>query len=788
MLFNLKTIIYKLLATSLVFTVFLSHSTSNAKIVEMTDDANLSHRNTNLTPAFANGDTIKVMKDGLSLRTLSTESCSIDLNGHNMRKVWESNYPIHIGSIANGLLDYLSRHRYNTYIELTGHAGEGRIPQANDYSGVRAFDISNENIIIINAPITLSAYVSSSDFQQDIGSLNINDQVTWLNPVHPRPSPLYDNQYWNTLGDFSNINIRDNSSFTVGVDNVDFSHNINFTGSGGSFTLIGQNQTISGTINFNGSGTRLNINGTGTSITGARLNINGTDTSIIGNQNLQNPIINLGLNQLEFRGDVTTAGTMTLIVKHNDVLDGSIKITDGNLDLSKLDHLRITPIVNINDILDKHYSYKLIAENGGTITPISVKKIIIDDKEQLNRYVNYSVDGDLILHLTDIADEVLKEDVIDWSNIPNNPFAAHEVHAVDVLIGMEHNQYNDGVLFINNLGFSTQTRTKEILDKLITSIPPKNNYVNQHIGIVLAINNSNLNRRIAPVSAGSEDWKKDFGMWVSPLYNSSKQEENSGVSGYKSKSQGIMFGADTVINDSYLVGLSYGQIFSKMTYRNLKAGDNTKSLMNIFSLYGSYNNTSSAWFTEGILSYANSRIKNCSNRLIYDGSIEVALGKYKSRAYSGQLVEGYNFYYDKNITFSPIAGVRYAGIRDKSYIEQNTNFQNLSVRDIKYNKFEGIVGLRGTVHKEYNNWLLIPSVHTYLDYTFKGKVPDVPVILDGMNTSIMTKHSKLSKTLLTIGGNLRVQHGKMDFSFRYDSFFAKKYHAYQVSINAKVHL
>lgn len=749
-----------------------------AAIVNMTGNVSFDNHSLNFNPIFNNGDTIVVSSPGtmnIPFGKNNTVIQALVTNNQVSSINIDPNRYLTIGSISGankvGSININANYAYSSYLLLTGTAGENNIISANDYSGLKRIYVYNYanaaahlqgSYITINAPITLDALIDVDTGCRS--NLNINNKVILNNTV------TINNKNMTTSISQGNSLTLNKEQGLVSKSGGQFVFNI---GENSNLNINGNNITIPGTINFNGSAARLNINGTG--------------TSIIGNQNLQNPIINLGTNQLEFRGDVTTAGTMTLIVKHNNVLDGRIKITDGNLDLSQLDNLMITPIVNLHDMPDKHYSYKLIEENGGTITPISVDKIIIDDKEQLNRYVNYSVNGDLILHLTNIADAKLQNDVNDWSNIPDNQYASEEVHAVDQLINMNNNLPTDRVLFINNLGFSTPIRAKETLDKVITAIPPKNNYVIHHIGTMLAINNSHLNRRMSPVSAGSEDWKKDFGMWVSPVYNSSKQEENSGVSGYKAKSQGIMFGADTVINDSYLVGLAYGQVFNKMTYRNLKAGDNTKNIMHIFSLYGS-NNASSAWFTEGILSYANSRIKNRSNRLIYDGSVGVALGKYKSRAYSGQLVEGYNFYYDKNITFSPVVGVRYAGIRDKSYIEQNTSFQNLSVRGIKYNKFEGIVGLRGTVHKEYNNWLLIPSVYTYLDYTFKGKVPNVPVIVEGVKDSLITKHSKLSKTLLTLGGNLRIQGGKIEFGFTYDSFLAKKYHAYQVSMNAKVHL
>lgn len=295
---------------------------------------------------------------------------------------------------------------------------------------------------------------------------------------------------------------------------------------------------------------------------------------------------------------------------------------------------------------------------------------------------------------------------------------------------------------------------------------------------------------MAPVSAGDvEAVDNKYGVWISPIYNRSMQKHELGLSGYRSKAQGIVFGADSLINDDYLVGISYGQIYNKLTYRNFKTGDNTKGLTNIFSVYGSSNNINNPWFTEGILSYANTRLKNRSARLIYDGSQEVALGKYKSRAYSGQIIEGYNFQYGNSIILSPLVGLRYSHYRDASYKETGTSFQNLLIKGKKYDKFEGILGARTSVAKEYFGWTIIPELHAYLDYNFnKNKNIRMDAMLQGINAPIPTKQYKASRALYTIGSNVTIKRGKMEFGLGVDAILAKKYYAYQGTLKIKANI
>lgn len=50
---------------------------------------------------------------------------------------------------------------------------------------------------------------------------------------------------------------------------------------------------------------------------------------------------------------------------------------------------------------------------------------------------------------------------------------------------------------------------------------------------------------------------------------------------------------------------------------------------------------------------------------------------------------------------SPLAGLRYSHFRDASYSETGTSFQNLAIGGKKYNKFEGILGLRASIKIGY---------------------------------------------------------------------------------------
>ncbi|XVN42599.1 MAG: autotransporter outer membrane beta-barrel domain-containing protein [Candidatus Rickettsia vulgarisii] len=351
---------------------------------------------------------------------------------------------------------------------------------------------------------------------------------------------------------------------------------------------------------------------------------------------------------------------------------------------------------------------------------------------------------------------------------------------------LNNGQLSDAIILLNDLGLSNIERARETLDRIITAVPPRVNDYHQQTRTTFHLTNSEISKRMTPVSAGCDDYSKSYGLWVSPIYSRGIKRTEGGVSGYRSKAQGMVFWIDTLINDTYLVGLYYGQIYDKLTYRNLKYGDNTKGLTNIFSLYGAYNEPSSPWFTEGVLSYANTRIKDRSGRRIYNGNIETALGKYKSRAYSGQVIEGYNFNLANGLMLSPVAGLRYSYFRDASYQETGTRFQNLLMKGKSYGKFEGILGFRTSGGVEFIKLALMPELHDYLDYNFTNKrSPTIAATIQGISAPLATKQYKTSRALYTIGGSLTTKYRKVELGVGFDAFLAKKYYAYQGSLKVR---
>jgi outer membrane autotransporter protein len=193
------------------------------------------------------------------------------------------------------------------------------------------------------------------------------------------------------------------------------------------------------------------------------------------------------------------------------------------------------------------------------------------------------------------------------------------------------------------------------------------------------------------------------------------------------------------------------------------------------------------WFTEALASYGITNVKNSENRLTSSG-MEIASAKYKSQSYSGQILGGYNYQCSNDVMLSPVAGLRYSTFNDSAYTETGTRFQNLTVNKRSYNNFEGILGLRTGKTFDVREVVLMPEIHGYVNYNFKGKSPLTEATLDGIDTPLPNVQPKTTKTFFTVGTSLTAKHNRMEYGIAYNATMANKYLAQQGSIKLRINL
>jgi len=302
-------------------------------------------------------------------------------------------------------------------------------------------------------------------------------------------------------------------------------------------------------------------------------------------------------------------------------------------------------------------------------------------------------------------------------------------------------------------------------------------------------NNSGENRRgRTPVAAGDGDEDNiGTGVWGVPFYGKATQKSKNGASGYKSSTSGGIVGFDYALNNSVVLGAAYTRADSKLRHQNDKVGDRTKAVSDVFSVYGLYNWPQNNCFIEGIASYGRTSIKNHEKRMTSTGD-QTAIGKFTNISYTGELLGGYNYLMPNLTTVTPMLGVRYATFKNNGYTEKGTTFQNLSVRKNSYNKFAGIIGLKGTTNFLVQDIILKPELHGFINYDFKRKTPNIDAYLNGIDEPLTTIRFKPARVLYNLGCGISTKYNRMEFGIRYNLSMAKKYTANQGSLKIKVNL
>jgi outer membrane autotransporter protein len=520
--------------------------------------------------------------------------------------------------------------------------------------------------------------------------------------------------------------------------------------------------------------------------------------AITGDLAAKDLTIDLGTNQLKYLGNAKLTGELKLhsFYDSSKSTSGNIEIqSNSKLDVSQLDKLVIiiAEQTDVNKISDDTKYVLISSVDGNGVSALDPSKITLNSTSEQNRFVSWTIDpSSLTLHAKDISKEVLEKEFADKPK-EKKQFIKQLDKATEAYPNC------DAAEFRNELGLMEEDNAELAMEKLLSS---NENLISMKAGLesltyVISeaifqathqINSRSGNTQV-PVASG-DDYKIMYGVWGSPFYSIADQKMRKGISGYKSKSTGGIVGFDSLINDNLLVGAAYSRVDTKMSHKDRKIGDKTSGQTNVFSLYGLYK-FSSNWFAEAIASYGITNVKNLERRVIPSDvrsvtTLGTVAAKYKSISYSGQLLTGYNYQPSEKLTITPTIGFRYSQFRNGGYMEAGTAYQNLIVKKRLYNKFEGILGLRTTTSIKLNQLLLIPELHGYVNYDFKGKSPIIEVRLGGMNEPLQTKSVKSAKIFFAVGTGLTVKSNMMEYGVTYNAHIANKYIGHQGSLKVKV--
>lgn len=234
-----------------------------------------------------------------------------------------------------------------------------------------------------------------------------------------------------------------------------------------------------------------------------------------------------------------------------------------------------------------------------------------------------------------------------------------------------------------------------------------------------------------------------------------------------------------------IIGAAFTVANTEMKHRNFKSGDKTKISSMMFSIYGMQQITDN-WFAHGVATFGSNEVKNAEKRVASLTTYDTVNGKYNSASFNGEAMFGYNVLTDQ-VTFTPMAGLRYSRVNDGGYKEAgSTTGQNLEVNTKASNKLEAVAGVRiagGTFAS--NGMTLTPEIHGFVNHDLIAKNPKQTLGLAGTN-GLAVKSNKPVKTTFNLGLGVNAEYGMMEYGAGYDAEIATKRLGHQGTLKIRV--
>ncbi len=290
------------------------------------------------------------------------------------------------------------------------------------------------------------------------------------------------------------------------------------------------------------------------------------------------------------------------------------------------------------------------------------------------------------------------------------------------------------------------------------------------------------NSELSGISAG--DAANRYGAWASYSISSNTQSKKGTRPGYKSKSNGVTIGADTLINDETAIGFAVGYIHTKVDHKDSNLGDKSSVKSILLSLY-SVTEFLNNWYIQAQAIFGQNKIHNTELRGTVT-SREYAKASFKSKVYAGSIEAGYHHFMKNNTLLTPIVGLEYDVIDKSAYKEYGTVNQNLTVKKSPQRKLIGHVGLSVSKNVKFADYELIPEVYGIIRHDFINKNLKVSSKLDGVEDSLVTRTAQNTPTFYNIGLGLTSLIKQSEVTLGYDYYVGEKYYSHQGSIKVRV--
>jgi hypothetical protein len=278
---------------------------------------------------------------------------------------------------------------------------------------------------------------------------------------------------------------------------------------------------------------------------------------------------------------------------------------------------------------------------------------------------------------------------------------------------------------------------------------------------------------LAAVAAGDEI-EKSYGVWSSGYLSQGKRKGGNISDMYNINQNGFAVGTDVLLDDKYILGISYSSNNISRKYSIDGENDKKTAKGSIYSIYSKYK-IDENWDLSGHVQYGKMIFR--SVRESGDDDPHPAFAKTKGNVFGAKIAASYTKILDNHVVVIPKIGLQYSISKVNAYKETG-NGMNLEFRD-PFTSTRVSLSAGVGLNKSYylNDNIITPSISLSCEKNLKENVSKVGVFADNRDLGDIKLHSiGKDKYSTSIGGKVSFSNKSgTEFSVGYEKNLKDKF-------------
>lgn len=268
--------------------------------------------------------------------------------------------------------------------------------------------------------------------------------------------------------------------------------------------------------------------------------------------------------------------------------------------------------------------------------------------------------------------------------------------------------------------------------------------------------------------------EKGHGTWVKVFGSHADQNRRGNIAGYTGETWGLAGGADIMITDRHLVGVSLAWASTDVNFDSQRGGSDINSYQGAF--YGSWNVTTPL-YVNWMASAAFNKYKE--TQIISTGGFnQTSLGEFDGWQYGARAEVGYIFG-EECFHIIPTADLTYTHASFDSFQQKGNSTANQIIDYGSVSALLAGVGVKFSYDYEMEKALLQPEAHVNVSYDIIGDEMDANSRFVGFGTSYNVQGASVKRTDYNVGLSLTTYGDSgLGFSISYDYDWKSGFHAH----------